>query len=293
MEAEGLAINEGNVKLSYKEIGKKVDSIPNFSTSLSEMFSHKGGEGHIPKLGHWFWPLSENGTEDEAAIYDIRSKADYRKWEPRKVIDKDRLEWREKYHSVAYFLDPEARKIIDDWGDDLNEKFKILREANIDNNLVRLLTHEHAPACRDFAIACMKYVPEMSDGEIHRLFPSIGGDGDAGAQFWTIAPYIMDALKTSRFEKGIKENDEEDFLRVMLWSKRRIKTGEWGNDAIYPGVGHFRDRIIDFYLPRDGFHPIHKFIGKVGEHIASYLEKIPVDKEMIKNKERVRFKRED
>lgn len=273
---------EGTIKLTTLEQAYAyLDLIPIFELNLGEIYEVQTGVGHIPKLGHWFWPENEKGFESESKIDNIANSPEFNNWGPRRVIDSNRLEWREKYHAVAYFCDKEAKRVIDGWGEGVDSKFGLLRNQNIDNNVVRLLTHKHSPACRDFALLCMRYVPDMTEKQIHQLFPTIGGDGDAGAQFWTVAPYILEALKNDRFTKGMEENDREDFFRILMWSKARLKTGSWGYDAIYPGLGELGREIRGLYLPRDGFHPIHKFVGRIGAHVASYLEKISVDEKIV------------
>lgn len=269
-----------------------MDKIVDFETSLHEISNIKQNPGHIPKLGHIFLPLNNRGFEDESLLgKTVLYKKDYVDWAPRKIIDSKRLNWRERYHSVAYFQDTDAKAIMDEWMKEgtFEDNENKLRQQNIDANIVRLLTHTNAPACKDFALCCMRFVAESESYTLFRLFPTIGGDGDDGGQFWTIGPYILEALKEERFLSGEAPNDEQDFLKVLTWMKSRKIAGEWGHDAIYPGVGDLRREIHSLYLPRDGFHPIHAFVSKIGKHIARNLENIYVEKNLlIKGETRVR-----
>lgn len=208
-------------------------------------------------------------------------------WEPRKVIDDNRLAWREKYHSVAYFLEKDAKKIIDSWVAEgtFEQNEKKLRRQNIGANIVRLLTHTNAPACKDFALLCMRHIADLDIETVHTVFPTNGGDGDDGAQFWTFGPYILEALKEDRFLNKETNDDYQDFLKVLIWMKSRKRTGNWGYDAVYPGIGDLRREVHNLYLPRDGFHPIHKFVSKVSTHIAKYLANTYVDKKLLENDE--------
>ncbi|OGD83023.1 hypothetical protein A2572_01015 [Candidatus Collierbacteria bacterium RIFOXYD1_FULL_40_9] len=287
-----MRVGEGFLKLTEILTGVKVikkveeaykimDGIQNFETSLREIADVINNRpGHIPKLGHIFLPINNNGFPDESLLGEmVLNKRDYVTWEPRKIIDEKRLSRRERYHSVAYFQDKEAKAIIDGWASEgtFIENESKLRQQNIDANVVRLLTHTNAPACKDFALSCMRFVAQTDSDILFKTFPTIGGGGDDEAQFWTIGPYILEALKEERFLRQEKPDDEQDFLKVLMWMKSRWKTGEWGYDAVYPGIGDLRREIHNLYLPRDGFHPIHEFVSRIGKSISSHLSEIYVD----------------
>ena len=274
----------------FRALLTRLDKIPEFEgVPLSQLVEIARDPGYIPRLGLVFAPMNEYETPDYESVHTEAEIRGFSKWNSGKLADNG-SHWKEHSHMEAYYLDEDARKIVDEWDSrrQLKENLDKLRSGSINSNLVRLLTHINAPACRDFALACMRYVPEMDNMAIGRCFPHIGGDGDAGAQFWTYGPYIMEALKWRRLLEGREENEKEDFYRVLLWSRARTKTGDWGYDAIYPGVETLRDVIHKLYLPRDGFHPIHKYIAAVGEHVAKYLYDLPVDDEVIVNKTAVR-----
>lgn len=192
---------------------------------------------------------------------------------------------------MAFFKEPEAREMMTKWSQDgvLESNYQKISQKGIDGHLVRLLTHDKAPACRDFALAMMKYLPEIDEEVVDNIYCHQITDGDEQAQFWTFGPYIYEALRKSREGLGKKADDREEFWRVLLWLRsRKMVKGETGANAIYPGVGEGRDYFADLYLPRDGQHPMHQLVEKVGKHIASYMEKVQVTEEMVNDRSKLR-----
>ncbi|HSV94564.1 MAG TPA: hypothetical protein VLH94_01100 [Spirochaetia bacterium] len=270
--------------LSPREIEKMVDALPEYDFSGVNYFELKQNRGAIPLMSNWFWPRKEDGSSDGNAVNDLKSSTEYRKWEPGKLI-LERATWKEREHALPYFLDAEAKAMLDEWQEkgEIRNRYDRLHLMGISANIVRLLTHEHAPACHDFALATMEYVSEIDKDDIDRIFPRLE-DGNEMAQFWTIAPYIYDSLRTDRVEKGQAENNREDYYRVLLWLSMRIKSRGFGANAKYPGISKYEEQVSapDLYLPRDGYHPVHQYVEKIGKHIATYLEKIPVNEESIR-----------
>jgi hypothetical protein len=279
--------------INSEEIAKMVDGIPEFKFSDEELSRCRDNKGLVPKLSNWFEPKNEKGMMDEQRIYGIESSEEYKKWGLGKYI-KEEATWKERLHAIPYFLDPDARAMLTEWKENgqFEEKFGRLHEMGVSANVVRLLTHENAPACRDFALATIKFIPEFSSKELFNIMPRME-DGNDMAQFWTIAPYIYEGLRTDRLETGQMVNDREDYFRVLMWLVRRVKTGHFASNARYPGVAEIDSGYVEascLYLARDGNHPVHKYVEKIGKHLAMYLEKIPVNEGLVKNAKIVREK---
>lgn len=269
-----------------KEVAKMVDTIPEFKIPWEDLNKCREGKGLIPSMSNWFYPRNEKGMLDQYKIYAVTDSADYKSWEPGKYIE-EIASWKEKYHAVPYFLDPDAKKIIDEWQEkgEFQRNFDRVHYMAVSANVVRLLTHENAPACRDFALATLKYAPNFTDDEERRIFPDLL-DGNGMAQFWTIAPYIYESLRTERLEKGQTLNDKEDYQRILMWSVKREVIGRDGGNAKYPGISEINDCGVsekDLELSKDGNHFVHKFAEMMGKHLASSLRNIPVSEDLIKN----------
>lgn len=273
--------------ISTGEVAKMVENVPEFKIPWEDLNKCREGKGLIPKMSEWFYPRSEkNRMMDSWKIYEVTNSADYKNWEPGKYIE-GIAGWKEKYHAVPYFQDPDAKKMLDEWQEkgEFQKNFDRVHYMAVSKNVVRLLTHENAPACRDFGLATIKYAPDFTTDEIGRIFPDLL-DGNGMAQFWTIAPYIYESLRTERLEKGSTLNDKEDYYRILMWSVNRIVDGQFGGNAKYPGLSEIYDCGIseeDLYLSKDGNHPVHKFVERIGKHLASSLSNIPVSEDLIRN----------
>lgn len=274
--------DKGLVKFGdEKEMFDYIDSIPEYTFNMDLLLTLREKRGSIPAMFNWFLPLNNKGYENISFPYGVRNTKGYKDW----GIGPDILSladgWKEKDYDVAYFSNPESRKILSEWNRQgvLEENYLKIARRGIDGHLVRLLTHENAPACSDFAIAVMKYLPQIDDQELRSVYISQITDGNEQAQFWTFAPYIYEALRQSRLEKGQELKDEEDFLRVLCWLKSRKRTDT--SNADYPALKEFKYHIYDLYLPRNGEHQIHKIAESVGKYIASYLGKTKVSEKLV------------
>lgn len=237
-------------------------------------------KGAIPALSEWFYP-KKNGIRDVVAIAKIASEFGYRDWNPKEIIRKYRT-WKDEdsFGDLPFCFVSDAKAIVDSWYKDnlLDENWrKISANAN-HRHLARLLTHENAPACKNFALIYMKEILKWDRQQIMDLTPKLR-DGSENGTFWTFAPYILEGLRMQRKEMGMEYDDEQDFLKILWWAKMRKSIGN--DNAEYLGITSLSRSMNDLHLPKDGNHPIHKLVAKAGRHIASYLKDIPVTREIL------------
>jgi hypothetical protein len=110
----------------------------------------------------------------------------------------------------------------------------------------RLLTHENAPDCYNFAIEILKH-PESYEG-----IPN-SQDGSGAFIYWTYGPYLLSNLK----QKGLQYSD-----MIKMWSSKREKSKEFHGGARYPGINYmYEGHNPPFhYLAKDGQDDSHKFV---------------------------------
>ncbi len=284
MEKPEGVVGEPLVIGSVEEAYRFFDQIPNFEFSTVEIYENSQDRGWIPAMWMWFEPLNDKGYASAGLeAYHIKRQTGFKEWGLGKRVEMIFDYWKENDYDAAFFVNPESRKLLSNWNEEgkLEENLEKLETRGIGAHLVRLLTHEQAPACSDFALVMMKLLSRIETEKVKNIYFNQIGDGDEQAQFWTFAPYIFEALRRNRVIEGKPNDDTDDLLKIMMWLRSRKRDGEWGSDAVFAGIGELRRLMDKLLLPRNGFHPVHKYVERVGEHIASYLEKITVDENVV------------
>jgi len=120
------------------------------------------------------------------------------------------------------------------------------RIVNVLPHIARLLTHEQAPDCEDFAIETLRH-PES-----YKKIPG-SSDGTDAFIYWTYGPYVLSKLK----ERGKKYDDF-----VNEWLEKRKKSREFRGNGQYPGIDYLyeNDMARMHYLAKSGLHPSHTFV---------------------------------
>lgn len=110
----------------------------------------------------------------------------------------------------------------------------------------RLLTHEGAPSCEDFAMDVLRH--PKSYGKI----PS-SRDGSDAFIYWTYGPYVLEGLK----RKGGQYTD-----MVQTWLAKRKESKEYYGNARYPGIDYMYETSYArmHFLAKEGQDPSHAFV---------------------------------
>lgn len=173
----------------------------------------------------------------------------------------------------AIFSNDKSRHFIDGLDASTGEHMmKYINAVEASCHISRLLSTPNSSVLTDFSLAWMKYLKDDTQVHLHNIEESVSHsrDGNAGTQFWTIAPYLFDELKNS----GVEEL--KAFESVLLWSKARQDVTSPAMDAKYPGIqdpytfgnGNF------WYLTKFVEGPSHILAREVGKHLAKQLSQL-------------------
>lgn len=110
----------------------------------------------------------------------------------------------------------------------------------------RLLTHQNARECEEFAIETLKH------SEIFNQVPA-SSDGFDSFIFWTYGPYVL---------AGLKENGKSYLDLVNSWLARRTPSQQYERHARYPGIECLYESPSAqmHYLTKNGSDPSHLFV---------------------------------
>jgi hypothetical protein len=110
----------------------------------------------------------------------------------------------------------------------------------------RLLTHENAPSCENFAMDVLRHP------EFYGKIPS-SRDGSDAFIYWTYGPYVLEGLK----RKGKQYAD-----MVQTWLTKRKQSEEYRGNARYPGIDYMYEAPYArmHYLAKEGQDPSHVFV---------------------------------
>lgn len=248
-------------------LAERVSEIPVLEIDWDEMYKSQQGIIPIP-LGRDYSSYSTTG-QFNPKIFD-------RSWE----VWQGQYPWvpvlNKKFLPLAraFYLSPKAREFAEKLDPQTGAvMFEDLTLKGATEHLPRLLTTSEAPALTDFSLAYARALiphdPERLD-YLSQALPA-SRDGNAGCQFWGIAPYIFDRLRNPE-AKTPALTPGQAIDAVMDWSNARKRYGS--DDAIYPG---FYSSYLDqgFYLHYSGTHSSHTLARRIGTHIADQLRLIP------------------
>jgi len=259
--------------LSYMSIEKnntleKIRAIESIEVSPEETYDAAHGSDLVPtSLGATFLDYDIQKT------LEWQRDPEFKNWPLKSKLEQlTQGATRSKAFASIFFHTPEFRSLIEeaDREGGLEEKWGLLRQSKADSHLARLLTHEGAPACTEFAAALFENIGGYDHVEEDEPSYIPNDDSISTQTFWTFAPYIYHNLLAEELTPA------EAIQATMEWSRARVgnynKDGELAQTS-YPGLSG-RPHEVDFRLRKSGQHLSHQLANKVGLHIANKIRPV-------------------